>query len=332
MLRILLVLAFAAVALLSGSELYQREVAGELLVTDEPLEEADRLLAAGHFDEAALMARFAEDTAHNTKEREAARVRGAQIEAAGTLSRHAHAFAMGALSGEPRDFAGFLGSLSLDLFVVGDIRDLAVQGYREASTGDGDMLILALSAVGLATTLSPHLDFAPALLKTFRRTGALGERFVKSFSRVARRAVSGGDFSRVGKITTDFGTAARALGPAPLARVMKHVDEPAELARVSKLAKANPPAVYGLTRMTNGRAVKAFSRTADAGRMAKAARRGSRLAKIFAKSVAVFPDGLLIGVFLASAFIAARLLAGLIPAPARRRRDIPVLTHRVASP
>ncbi len=332
MVRILFAIGFFAIALLSGSELYQRQLAGGLLITGEPLAEADRLLTAGDVDEAALMARFAAHTAHTADEREAAHARAAQIEAGRTLSRHAHSFAMGALTGEPRDFTGFLGSLSLDLFVVGDIRDLAVQGYREASTGDGDMLILALSAVGLATTLSPHLDFAPALLKTFRRTGALGERFVKSFSRVARRAVSGGDFSRVGKITTDFGTAARALGPAPLARVMKHVDDPAELARVSKLAKANPPAVYGLTRMTNGRAVKAFARTADAGRMAKAARRTSRLAKIFAKGVAVFPDWLLIGCFLASGFIAARLVAAAMPVRARRRSDIPILTHRVTSP
>ena len=42
----------------------------------------------------------------------------------------------------------------LDLFVIGDIRDLVVQGGRELNDGSGDDLILALSAVGLATTRS----------------------------------------------------------------------------------------------------------------------------------------------------------------------------------
>ncbi len=331
MFRSIVFVFFAILALASGCELHQRQIAGELLVTAEPLREAGRLLANGHLDEAALMAQFAEDTALDATEREAARARAREIAAARSLWLQARSFAIGAVSGEPRDLAGFLGSMSLDLFVVGDIRDLAVQGYREVSTGDGDLLILALSAVGLATTLSPHVDFAPALLKTFRRAGALGERFVKSLSRSSRRAVASGDFSRIGKIATDFGVAARTLGPAPLARVMKHVDDPADLARVSKLAKADAPAVYGLTYLTDGRAVKAFSRTADAGRMAKAARRGSRLAKIFAKGVAAFPDWLLVAVFLGSGFVAARLLAGLLPRRVSRGdRTVPVLSERIA--
>ncbi len=326
MFRLVVFCIFAVLALASGNELHQRQLAGHLLIEDEPLDASRQLAEAGDLDEAALMARFAADTALADAERDAARELAAQIDSARTLERQFRSFVHGMASGEPRDLAGFLGSLSLDLFVIGDLRDLAVQGYRETTAGDGDMLILALSAVGLATTLAPQVDFAPALLKTFRRAGALGERFVKSLSRTARRAVSSGDYARIGRIAEDFGSAARSLGPAPLARVMKHVDEPAELARVSTLAKTDAAAVYGLATLTQGRAVKVFHRTADAGRMAKAARRTSRATKLFAKGFASVPDELLVAALVSSGIIAALVLATLLPR--RRRRAIPVLTER----
>jgi hypothetical protein len=328
---VLLTLAFA-----SGSEVHKRQLSGHLLLTGDPLSEAEQLFLQGNFDEAELLARFSAATAFNDAERKRAQALSTRIADSSTFTRHARNFIHGAVSGEPKDLAGFLGSLSLDLFVVGDVRDIAVQGYREIRDGDGDKLILALSTVGLVTTLSPQFDFAPALLKVFRRTGALGERFVKSISRTSRTALATGDYSRMGKIVTDFGGAAKALGPAPMARVMKHVDNPAQLARVSKLAKADAPVVYGLTTMTNGKAIKTFARTADVGTLAKAARRGSRAGKIFAKAVVAIPDWLLIGLFLTASFAAATTLATLIPRrrTARRRaidRGIPVLTQRVVA-
>lgn len=338
MIRLTAFLVLAVLAIASALELRQREAASGLLVTADPVAEAERLLAIDRLDEARLMARFAGDTAHGKAEADAARVVAQRIDGADSIGRQVRSFAEGAVTGEPRDLAGFLGSLSLDLFVIGDVRDLAVQGYRETTNGDGDLVIMALSAVGLATTLSPQIDFAPALLKVFRRTGALTERFVKSLRKVSRDALRSGNFRQLATVAEDFGRAARALGPAPLTRVMKHVDEPADLAKVSRLAEANAPAAYALTGLTSGRAVKQIARGADVGVVAKAARRGSRAAKIFAKAVMVMPNWLLVTVMIGAGLAAARMLASLLPgrrerAPGRRQRDdgVPVLTARAVA-
>lgn len=343
MYRLLTLLVLTALAAASGFELHQRQLAQGLLLVEDPLAAAHLEHLAGRTDEARLLAEFAIDAADGDDRRESAAALAATIDDGDTLENRMWRFAAGAVTGEPRDLAGFLGSLSLDLFVVGDVRDIAVQGYREMTDGNGDMLILALSGVGLATTLSPHLDFAPALLKLFRRAGAISERFVKTLSKVSREAVRTGDYSRLGKITVDFGRATRALGPAPMARVMKHVDEPAELTHVSRLAGRDPAAVYALTRLSNGRAVKVFSRTADPGALAKAATRGSRLGKIVAKSLRSIPDWALTLVFAITVFVSLRLLGGMLPGRGRRShrlrrstsRDLPVLVdvaRRPASP
>ena len=125
-----------------------------MYIEQDPLEEARNLLDEGRTDEARLLADFTLDTALSESEAAEARLMQQQLSTDRPIAAHAKSFLNGALSGEPKDLAGFLGALSLDLFIIGDIRDLLVQGYRELSHGNGDTLILSLAAVGLATTLT----------------------------------------------------------------------------------------------------------------------------------------------------------------------------------
>ncbi|GJL82934.1 MAG: hypothetical protein DHS20C01_25680 [marine bacterium B5-7] len=319
MIRIIFIAFCLFVAFLSSSELHQRQGSEHLLIEVEPLNEAQRLSADGYDSEAILLAEFASETARSPRERQAAEKLKETLSAEKPFQSQVISFIAGALSGEPRDIEGLIGSLSLDLFVIGDIRDLAVQGYKEIQYGTGDTLILALSAIGLATTLSPPVDFAPALLKILRRTGALGKRFIKSLSKMSRRALGSGDFSRLHKVAEDFGRATRALGPQAMSRVMKHIDDPADLARLSRAAQKNPRATYALVHLSDGRAVNKLGKSADIGSLAKAARRTSRLGKGVAKAVSILPDKLLIAIFLLAVFFAIVAIAAALPNFGRRR-------------
>jgi hypothetical protein len=336
MIRVFLFLAMVLLAIASAVELRQRQLADHLLITSDPVVEASREFEAGNRDEARLLAAFARDSATSGAEYRRATGLLADIEETGGVRQHATSFVQGALTGEPRDLTGFLGSLSLDLFVVGDIRDIAVQGYRELHAGDGDMLILALSGIGLVTTLSPHLDFAPALLKQFRRLGAFSERFVKSLNKASSDAVRRTDFRQLLGITTDFGVATKALGPAPMARIMKHVDDPVELAHVARLANKEAASVFSLSHLTHGKAIKSLQHATSASTLAKAARRGSRLGKVFAKAVQTVPDSVLKWTLVLTALAAAGILSGWLPRRARppaspqSTATIPVLVDRVS--
>lgn len=46
---------------------------------------------------------------------------------------------------------GWIGAVAADFFIVGDVRDLVIEGGELALDGESDEVILALSGIGLAT-------------------------------------------------------------------------------------------------------------------------------------------------------------------------------------
>lgn len=318
--RIVVGFIAAVVLVLAAAAAWQRNQDRPLLIDRDLVSEAEALAAEGRWHEAALLAGYA---AGRPDLGDPARARALAAQARETLGSTRYrtiSFARGALTGEPTDTASFLGSLSLDLFLIGDLRDLAVQGYREARYDDGDPVILALAGVGLATSAAPWADWAPAVLKAFRRAGALTARFSRALARSARAALRTGNTKPLRGIVTDFGTSARKLGIAPTAGVMRHVDTPAELSRVAGAATVDAPATYAVAR-TSGRA--GLARLAPDGRnvrrVAASLRLGSRGFKISWKGFQVLPLPVL-GTIAVLAAVVLALALGMTPARFLRRR------------
>ena len=72
----------------------------------------------------------------------------------------------GAIRGQVYDSVSGMGAISADLCIVGDIRDLGIQGWKFLSSGqdfDGFVTILSAAGIGLSTT--PFLDGTNALAK-----------------------------------------------------------------------------------------------------------------------------------------------------------------------
>ncbi len=90
-------------------------------------------------------------------------------------------FGEGFFTGEPEDLAQLAGTLSGDLFVFGDLRDVAREGMRAARGEEVNELILGLSCLGLAITAGTYATFgagSPArlglsILKAAGRTGRM---------------------------------------------------------------------------------------------------------------------------------------------------------------
>jgi hypothetical protein len=291
MLRLIRLLAAGlalAVVLFSALALHHRD--GTLLLTVEPLQQARDLGRAGRWAEAKTLAEFVASHPHLGDPAEAARIARRADFHLRSFWGQADSFLRGAASGEPTDTASMLGSLSLDLFVVGDIRDLAVQGWREIRHGDGDTVILALSAVGLATSLAPNLDWAPAMLKAFRRVGALSGRFARQLGRLSRRSLHTLDFAPLSAVVTEVGKAARRLGPGPLRGAMASVETPADLTRISRAAAVNPQATYAVSNLLGSKGVRRISRDGrNIGVVAGSMKIGSRLAKLATKLSTLLP-------------------------------------------
>lgn len=219
-------------------------------------------------------------------------------------------FADGALSGEPTDWVSMLGSLSLDLFVIGDIRDLAVQGWKQVYYGSGDALIMALSAIGLTTTLAPQVDWAPALIKAMKRSGAFTKRFSKSLMRTSQEALKTGKYGRLSGVVTDMGKAGTHLGPGPLRGVMHAVDSVDDLQKVAKAAEINATGTYALSRLAGRNGVKRISQDGrNIGALVTSLKAGSRATKAAYKLFGAVPTQLLLFIMACAIalFVAAML-------------------------
>ena len=132
-----------------------------------------------------------------------AKVDAAVAEAA-SAKHAAESFAMGLVSGEPGDMAGFAGTALGDLFVFGDIRDAVREGTRFASGQKVDELVLGLACVGLAITAGTYATVgvaAPArvglsLAKAARKTGRLGGELAETMGRMLRGVVDWGQLKK----------------------------------------------------------------------------------------------------------------------------------------
>lgn len=326
--RLLIAGAALFTLFVSGHEFSQR-LSGDLLLDEDPALDAGELAAKGRWAEARLIAEFALSRPDLGDTDEAARILARSNDELESFRGQLQRFAHGAITGEPTDMASMLGSLSLDLFVVGDIRDLVVQGWKEAADGSGDDLILALSAIGLTTTLAPQVDWAPALLKSLKRTGALTREFTQAISRTASRALASGNYRPLTRLVGDFGEAAGRLGPGPLRGVMASVKDVDDLGRIARASAVDPRSTYVVTRLFGKEGIKAIDAGGgNVGKVAGSIKAGSRTAKLVGKYAGALPASWLIALMIVSllvllwAMLPGRRLLRSIPAQFRRSRRL----------
>lgn len=90
--------------------------------------------------------------------------------------RNALDFVDGALTGEVTTTASIGGVLAADFFVVGDVRDVVIQGNSLIRGDDYDRLTLGLSLIGLVATVSGPVDTGFSLMKTANKAGKMSRK------------------------------------------------------------------------------------------------------------------------------------------------------------
>jgi hypothetical protein len=114
-------------------------------------------------------------------------------------SHFARRFASGLVTGNADDVASLSGTVAGDLFVFGDIRDVAREGKHLAMGEETDRLVLGLAAAGLVVTAATYVSAGGAapvragltLVKDARKVGRLGEGLTAWAGRSARGIVDG---------------------------------------------------------------------------------------------------------------------------------------------
>jgi hypothetical protein len=158
--------------------------------------EIETALAAGDADLAKSFADLADERKVALDPALTAKVNVAAANAAST-QHAAESFAMGLVTGEPKDMPGLAGTTLGDLFVFGDIRDALREAQRWARGESYDELVLGLAGVGIAVTGATYATMgsaAPArvglsVAKVARKTARLSEGLAAYIGRTLRGVV-----------------------------------------------------------------------------------------------------------------------------------------------
>jgi hypothetical protein len=200
------------------------------------------------------------------------RVDAAVVEASSTASV-ARRFATGLVTGEANDVASLSGTVTGDLFVFGDIRDVVREGKRLAMGEDADRLVLGLAGAGLAVTAATYVSaggVAPvraglSMVKDARKLGRLGTGLTEWAGRSARgvvdapalqQAVATASIAHPGqaiaamkaafkaekagalvRLAKDVGRVGEKAGTRGALDVLRIADGPKDVARAARLAE-----------------------------------------------------------------------------------------------
>jgi len=202
--------------------------------------EIRHLRQAGRYGEAAMVADAGLASASGANQHRILDERQKIDAERGSAMRRLRDVGLGALTGS----AGLSGEASLerlggalaaDLLVVGDIRDLMIQASKYMVDGEVDEVIVALSGLGLVTTVAPEVDWAPALLKIAKKAGTLSRRMQEFIV----GAVKSKRVKELEALKTDVKVLAEHASPAGAIRLMGYVDEPGDAARLARFMERN---------------------------------------------------------------------------------------------
>src|SRR6202008_243924 len=157
-----------------------------------------------------------------------------------STAHFAKRLATGLATGNADDVASLSGTVTGDLFVFGDIRDVVRETKHLAMGEETDRLVLGLATAGLAVTAATYFSAGGAtpvraglsLVKDARKAGRLGEGLAEWTGRTARdvvdtpaleEAVASGSVLRPQQTASAISAAFRAEKAGGLVRLAKDV-------------------------------------------------------------------------------------------------------------
>lgn len=137
------------------------------------------------------------------------------------------------------------GAIASDMLIYGDIRDLVKQGYFKIMGEETDPLIVALSSLGLATEFADCIDWAPAVLKVFRKLKLLSNKFTEFLITAIKKSIKGLKLDDLLKtVLENLKLLIEKLDFARTAAVIKYVDTPSDIIAITAVAEKNADAAY----------------------------------------------------------------------------------------
>lgn len=148
----------------------------------------------------------------------------------------------GIWTGEAEDAASLTCAIASDLVVFGDVRDLTRQGLSWSRGEETDIVLVSLSAAGIALALMPQVGAGASLLKVARKAGTLSDRLASAAYALFKQR----EWRALGGLLGDAGRISTKVGPARATRALAYADSADELADVARFVEAAPNPLLGL--------------------------------------------------------------------------------------
>lgn len=221
-----------------------------------------------------------------------------------SVVRNTGGFFEGFVTGQGNSTAAFMGAITSDFTVVGDVRDIGSEGSKMVIGEDYSKLILGLSVVGLAATTATVATgggglparVGVSLLKVAEKAGTITVRFARNITRLlgeavnferlrgtlrtvdlsntsaTRRAVTSYadtiSFAKLAPVVDNMAALNKSIGPAESVRVLKYVDNTDDLARVAKMGGKMGAKTRGIIELTGKTSLRAFKTVTNLVRLA----------------------------------------------------------------
>ncbi|ORJ60308.1 hypothetical protein [Geothermobacter hydrogeniphilus] len=217
----------------------------ELIPDHNYVPDIEKLVSERKLDEALAMARFVTSHPDMPGQQDAARLEKEIVAEKKSYWGKAKRAASGFVTGEGGAGEEVAGAIASDLVLWGDVRDLSKQAWYKASGQETDPVLAALAGIGLLTEVVDAADWAPAVLKAFRKVGALSRKFIDYLVTVCRKSIKARKLEKgLGGVFVHLKILGQKLGLSRTAAVFKHVDDPEDLAALARVAKKSPDAAY----------------------------------------------------------------------------------------
>ncbi len=258
----------------------------------------DKALDAGNYDDAVMYSDIADYMGVTIEPGTAERLANEKT-LGRTMLRTTGGFFEGFISGQGSDTASFMGAITSDLTVVGDVRDIGSEGTKLVNGEDYSQLVLGLSVVGLAATTATiatgggalPAKIGVSLIKVAEKAGTLTVRFTRDMARLlgeavnfeklkgvlkdvnladtsaTRHAVSeyanGVSMARLTPVLDNVAALEQSVGPAESVRLMKYVENGDDLAHVAKMSGKLGTKTRGIVELTGKTSLRAFKTVAN---------------------------------------------------------------------
>lgn len=170
---------------------------------------------------------------------------------------------LGALSGKGDSLEALIGAVAADFFVVGDLRDLVIQGGKELLDNDGDEVVLLLSVAGVVTTLAPEVDWVPSVLKVAKKSGAMSRRVAE----FVKDAIKAKDVEKLKPLMRDTRRIVAHASPGGAVRLLAHAEDVQDVGMIAQFVERETHGAFAL-RVTGKTGVRVVKEAGEVGEKA----------------------------------------------------------------